>query len=398
MPFLLFFLFSVVFQNYTRLRYILSLKWVLLEIKVPKEVKKSPKAMEQIFAGLHGVLIPIKWHEKIFKGKVQDCFSFELVGSSGETHFYIRTQEQYKNLVESQIYAQYPEAEVSEVSDYVNELPSSLPNDTYDLWGAEFMLNKEDAYPIRTYPDFEEKSPGKDEEVKRIDPLASLVELLSTLHSAERIWIQILISPVGDEWIKRGQAVIDKIMGKQSAVKKSDFLSDMVFSIDKAISGIGNDPLGEKKEEKRVERVDLSPGKQEVLKAIEKSFDKLGFSTGIRFIYIASRDSFHRAHIASIVGSYKQFSSQNLNGFKINKYSMPIARWPFKKSKEFNKKVALFQKFRERKFFINWFVKYVLNIEELATIYHLPDISVKAPLLPRLETKKGEPPVELPVT
>ena len=42
--------------------------------------------------------------------------------------------------------------------------------------------------------------------------------------------------------------------------------------------------------------------------------------------------------------------------------------------------------------------KYVLNTEELATIYHLPDMGVRAPLLPRVEAKRGEPPVGLPIT
>ncbi|MBI2065347.1 MAG: hypothetical protein HYT62_04865 [Candidatus Yanofskybacteria bacterium] len=401
LPIFLFFIAQMSFQNYTRFQYLLSLKWVLLELKVPKEVKRSPKAMEQVFAGLHAVLAKIKWHEKIFKGKVQDWYSLELVGANGETHIYVRIREEYKNLLESQIYAQYPGAEIIEVPDYMNELVSSLPDERYDLQGAELMLNKEDAYPIRTYPEFEEKSPGKDEDIKRIDPLASMAELLSTLHAGERICVQILISPANDDWIKRGQAVIDKIMGKES-VAQSGFLSDAVFAIDKAISNIGPAPADgidkkpEKKEEKK--KVDLSPGKQDVLKAIEKSFDKLGFWTGIRFIYVAPRESFHKAHLASIVGTFRQYSSQNLNGFKVNTKSTTSAKWPFKKSKEFQKKIAILQKYRERKFHIKSLVKYVLNIEELATIYHFPDIGVKSPLLPRVEAKKGEPPVGLPLS
>ncbi|OGM99513.1 MAG: hypothetical protein A3B91_02045 [Candidatus Yanofskybacteria bacterium RIFCSPHIGHO2_02_FULL_41_29] len=396
LPILLFYIAYFSLLNYTSLKYRLSLEWVLLEVLIPKEVRKSPKAMEQVFAGLHGVYaIPVRWHQTVFKGKVPDWFSFEMVGRAGETHFYIRTFSKYRNLVESQIYAQYPTAEVIEAVDYINDTPHFLPDDKYDLWGGEMMLSKPDAYPIRTYPEFEEKS-SSPEDVKRIDPMASLSELFSTLHPGEQIWIQILASPTGDGWIKKGQLEIDKIMGKIPS-KKGDFLSDMVFSIDKAISSIGSDPEAIVKREEKKERVELSPGKHEILKAIEKSFDKLGYETGIRFLYIGPKDAFHQAHVAGVVGAFRQYSSQNLNSFKMNKYTLTFARGLFKASKLLTKKVAIFQSYKERKLYTMGFVRYALNTEELATIYHFPDVGVRSPLLPRVEAKKGEPPTGLPI-
>ena len=391
LPILLFILSFSALKIYTSLKYRLSLKWILLEITPPKEVRKSPKAMEQVFAGLHGVyVIPIKWHARLFKGKIPDWYSFEMVGKGGETHFYIRTQEKYKNIVEAQVYAQYPESEISEVPDYINDLPLIIPDDKYDLWGAEMILSKPDAFPIRTYPEFEEKGMGRDDP-KRVDPLASLSELFSTLHAGEQIWIQILGAPTGDGWIKRGQAEIDKIMGKAAPAAKGSLLSDTFFELDKIIGGAGSGPT-ERKEEKRA---DLSPGKQEILKAIEKSWDKVGYETGIRFLYIGPKDAFHQTHVAGVNGAFRQFSSLNLNAFKHNKLTLTFAKGLFKKSKLYNKKVAIYQAFRERRM---PFMKYVLNVEELATIFHFPDFGVKSPLLPRVEAKKGEPPAGLPIT
>ena len=40
----------------------------------------------------------------------------------------------------------------------------------------------------------------------------------------------------------------------------------------------------------------------------------------------------------------------------------------------------------------------VLNSEELATIWHFPAITIKAPLVKKSESKRGEPPVGLPIT
>ena len=404
MPILLFFIAYFAIQNYTHLKYKLGLKWILLEMKVPKEVRKSPKAMEQVFAGLHGVYsLPLKWKDTFLDGRFPTWYSFEIIGKGGETHFYIRTVEPFKNIVEAQIYAQYPEAEIFEVPDYVNDLPLSLPDDQYDLWGTDLMLNKPDAYPIRTYPEFEEKSAiGKEEVgvVARIDPMASLVELCSTLHAGEQIWVQILGAPTGDSWVKKGQAELDRLMGKPVAQKKGDFLSEMVFSIDKAISGIATGPAVDKKDEKRPERPDRtpSPGKHDIMKAIEKSWDKLGYETVVRFLYIGRKDNFHKAHAAGITGAFRQFSSMNLNGFKVNKYTLTYAKGLFKKSKLFKRKSHIYQSYKNRNLFGFEVVRYVLNTEELATIFHFPDVGVRSPFLPRVETKKGEPPVGLPIT
>lgn len=400
----LFFSFSFhVIQNYNSLKYRLSLEWVLLEIKVPKETHKSPKAMEQIFAGLHGAYgaPPRKWRDVFLKGKVPDWYSFEMIGTGGETHFYIRAFKKYKNFVESQVYAQYPEAEISETPDYVSDMPLHLPDEKYDIFGADLALNKEDAYPIRTYPDFEEKGGGLDQ-VKRIDPMASLVELFSTLRGDERIWIQILSAPTGDDWVKRGQAVLDKLMGRTPAASQSSLLSDIIFSIDKSLTNLAPGPSGEDskvvKKEEREKKPEMTPGKQDVIKAMEKSWDKLGYQSNIRFLYIGPKDDFHQAHVAGIVGSFRQYSSQSLNGFKINGATVTGAKGLFKESKTFTKKRALYNAYRDRKLFGAGFTPYVLNTEELATIFHFPDIGVKSPLLPRVEAKKGEPPVGLPLS
>ena len=379
------------YEFYTKLKYIKEIKWVLLDLKIPQDPGKSPKATEQIFAALHGILpVPIKWKDKFFKGKMVDWFSFEIVGIGGETHFYVRTPEQYKKLVQSQIYAQYPDSEIAEVSDdYINLLPSSLPNEKYDLWGAEMVLSKEDYYPIRTYPEFEEKSSGPDY-VKRIDPLASLAEVMSSLEAGESLGIQLLIRPAREAWVKKGQAEMDKLQGKKPKAGAS-VMSDLVFEIDKLIPG----HIEIEKTEKKPEQSQLTSGKQEAIKAAERKMSKLGYECGIRFMYVGPKETFHRAHISGVVGVLKQFALQTVNSFKMNKYTVTVGKWPFKKQKEYNRKVFLLDKYKNRSLPMTPFI---LNIEELATIYHLPDIGVKSPLLPRVEAKKGEPPVGLPIS
>lgn len=389
LPVLLFFLLLGAYETYTKLKYIKEIKWVLLELKIPKDPGKSPKATEQIFAALHGTLPPpIKWRDRVFKGKMVDWVSLEIVGIGGEIHFYIRTQEQYKVLVQAQIYAQYPEAEITEVvDDYVSKFHSTMPDDKFDLWGAEMILNKEDAYPIRTYPEFEEKSSGPDY-VKRIDPLAALAEEIASLEAGEFLGLQYIIRPTGDGWVKKGQEVIDKLQGK--APKPSeDIIAKTFFAIDQYIPG---HVAPEKKEEKK-EQQQLTGVKQEMVKAAERKFSKLGYECGIRFMYAGPKNNFHRVHVSGLVGVLKQFSMQTLNSFKMNSATATFSKWPFKKQKEYKRKILLLDKYKNRSLPSKAFI---LNTEELATIYHLPDVGVKSPLLPRVETKKGEPPVGLP--
>ena len=388
LPVLLFFAWLISLETHNRLKYLASLEWVILEIKVPKEPNKSPKAMEQVFASLYGVFSgPVKWKDKFFKGKVLDWFSFEMAGTGGSINFYVRTQKKYRNLVESQIYAQYPDAELAEVEDYMSALSYNLPNNEYDLWGGELILSKEDAYPIRTYIEFEEKASGP-EAAKRIDPVASLAETISTLEYKEYLGIQILIRPAGDDWVKKGQAVVDKLMGKKTK-PKDDLLTKTIFGIDAILPGGSSIQKEEKKEHEQ-----LSPGKQDTLKAVEKSFTKLGFESGIRLLYVYPKNAFKATHLAAMNGSFKQFASPSLNSFKLNGKTTPPTKGFMYKQKAYARKVSMYGNYRS-----GAFVKkpVILNTEELATIYHFPDVSVKSPLLPRVETKKGEPPVGLPI-
>jgi len=400
MPVLLFFVALESWLAYIRQKYLLSLKWVLLEIKPPPDVEKSPKIAENIFAGLHAAYIrPIPWRNKFFKGEVQNWFSFEIVGKGGEINFYVRTPEKLRDLVEAQFFAQYPDAEISIVDDYIDSLPRYLPNEEHDLFGAELIFAKEDAYPIKTYPFFEEES-GKGE-FKRTDPLAPLAETLSALEPGEHIWLQLLVRGTGKEWVDKAKPVLDKLLGKEPEVKK-DILGKIVDFLGYLLPG--GAPTEEKKEKQEFSTMKLTPGQRFVLEQVENKIAKLGFKTGIRFLYIARKELFRSSRIAAVTGMFKQFYLSNLNSFKLDSdtitaatgwlsWLFPSSRGFFASQQEFNRKWQIYQAYRKRAF-----VKKVmiLNTEELATLFHLPGAGVKAPAFPRVEAKKGQPPAGLP--
>ena len=196
LPIVLIALFIELWITYLRIKAIKALKWTFLEVKISRDIEKSPKSMEQIFSGLHGIITKVKFLDKYWKGKVQEWFSFEIASIDGSVYFFMRVPEQFRNLVEAQIHAQYPALEISEVLDYAGPVAKKVPSKTYDISGGELILERDDFYPIRTYPFFEEK-----EEERRVDPMASFLEILSKLKAGENIFIEYLIKPTAEkEW------------------------------------------------------------------------------------------------------------------------------------------------------------------------------------------------------
>lgn len=173
--------------------YAASIDYVLLAFTIPKESEtnqQSPKAVEHIFSQLMGAYSSVNLIEKYWKGKVQPKFSLEIISIEGYIQFLIRTPVMFRNLVESAFYAQYPEAEISEVADYAKNISIKFPSEEYDLRGSEIILAKDAIYPIKTYPNFEHPLT---KELK--DPMASLLETLSRFQKGEQLWLQIVITP-----------------------------------------------------------------------------------------------------------------------------------------------------------------------------------------------------------
>jgi len=97
--------------------------------------------------------------------------------------------------------------------------------------------------------------------------------------------------------------------------------------------------------------------------------------------------------MAGVVGFFKQFNTLDMNGFAINSASVTAAGLVLKKTRTFMKKRGMYSKYVHR-VASNHFV---LNVEELATIFHFPSSATFSPLLPKIEAKRGEPPAGLPL-
>src|SRR3989344_3771716 len=176
-----------------RARWINELDWVLLEIKLPKEIAKTPAAMELVL-GVFNRPERDDLINKWLKGEQRIWGSLEIASLGGEVKFFIHCKRESRNQVEAAVYAKYPNVEIFEAEDYTNKIPYGLPADEWKLWGFELVLAKEDAYPLKTYLDY-----GMDEPVDpkmagaQVDPLTHLIEYFATLKPDEQMWVQILV-------------------------------------------------------------------------------------------------------------------------------------------------------------------------------------------------------------
>jgi len=367
--------------------------------------------MEQVFSAIWGnVFDPADWWEKWVEGKSLDTVQLEIVSLEGVPHFFVRCSEPRRKAIEASIYSQYPDAEISIADDYTKYVPKTAPNKDWDFWGTDYQLVKEDVFPIKTYRKFfEEKEEVKEE--KRVDPMATLLEGMGKLGPGEQLWIQIAITPImsskkpeegGYDFVKEGRRIADKLARRPEKAKQKSIL---IGAAEVLITG---KPLEEKKKEEPVIPVEmrLTPGEREILTSVEEKISKRCFMSYIRFIYIAKRDVYFGGAKGIPFGFFSQFATENLNVIKPWPRTITkIKRYPIldliRERRVFVRKRSLFFKYLNR--FPPLFPSpsqqgaFILNTEELATIFHFPGRMVAPALfVPRVEAKKGEAPPGLP--
>lgn len=394
-------IFQSLWVVYVQEKYIRGLKWNLLEIKVPAGGEIRPKTMEEFFAALasnYDTAIDTLY-DVYLGGVVDSWFSFEIVSFEGDIHFCIRTISMHRDMIESLIYAQYPDAEITEIDEYVTNVPDDIPNAEWDIWGTDIMLAKDQAYPIRTYREFEDQASGE-----FVDPLANIVEGVNKLGPSEQVWIQILLRPASSEWKAAAKNVVLKLAGR--AIKKPEpgltaKITGEVMDIAKGVAYgvVGAEPPAPKSEEKSdmpSMMLHLSSGEKAIMDAVDMKMTKAGFETDIRYIYAAKRNVFNKGKANSAFFAYfsGQFGNDLANGFKPDSSTKTSAYYFFPDARKKIKKQAILWKYKNRILDVH---SYVMTSDELATIFHLPTKEVRGPIVPKVEAKKGKPPATLPV-
>ena len=162
---------------------------------------------------------------------------------------------------------------------------------------------------------------------------------------------------------KIDQGIGDAIKSHALSLTK-DVFSSLLF---------GSSPEAEEPKE-----VKLSAPEEAALKGAEEKLTKLGFESIVRLAVVTHAQGIAERKLYSAIGAFKQFNTNNMNGFSAGQITNDVQLINLMKKRYFSK-------------------GYILNIEELASVYHLPDKSVETPRVTWAGSKKGEPPTNLPL-
>ncbi len=364
---------------------------VLLEIKLPRNIDKSPAAMEMVLEGLWEDVVGTLTDVYI-KGRVRDWFSLEIVSIGGDVKFFIWGLKKWKNIIESRVYTHYPGAEVFEAEDYARQMfydPTKM-----SMSGITTKLNKPDAYPIKTYVDYELDKGNKEQE-EIVDPIVPVIEYLGSLKPGELAGIQILIQGHRKEGLQDTR-IFSKPDWKEGIKKEIKNI------IDKESFTKSNKSANDKSQSPLLLTF-LTKTQDKTIEAIERNAGKLAFNTMMRVVYTAPLEIFDKMRLTGLIGSMRQFGSKNLNGIRPDKF-MSI-EYPWKDFRDREKKRLQrthIDAYKRRSFFDVPYKHlsgkpYILTVEELATLFHFPGATATTPTLTRVPSKKAEAPANLPV-
>ena len=336
---------------------VLNVESVLLMLEIPKDNDKKELAAEQLFASLHGILRDKS--ELKNSGGVQEHLSFEIASTGNQIRFFVWVPKILQSFVEGQIYSQYPSVQIYRMKeDYVDH------RDNYPVaYTSEVTLIENEALPIKTFESFE------------VDPLAGITGTLAKLNpnGGEELWIQILTRPIADDWHTKSDRWIKSVKDGKGGF---DF-----FHIDwrwflEVLAALWRPPEGGTEQPVKVELSERD--KTRVAKAEEKA-TKLGYQVKIRLAYVGSNEMNAKLNMQALVGTFKQFNSTNLNGFKMTGATFDRNALDAYKTRQFTDE------------------GFILNISELASVYHLPHTNVETPNIVWTTSKTSEPPAQLPV-
>jgi len=373
-----------------------SQRHVLLEIRVPRDTKKSPLSMEAILSNIHIAPGQGTWYKRYWLGRTRPWYSLELVSLGGRVHLYVWTRVAYRHIIETYFYAQYPGVEVVEATDYTRVIdPTKAP---YQMFACEYKKNRPSPYPIKTYVDYGmDKQPApKPEEVT--DPMSQVIEFLGSLSPNEQLWIHIMIRYTKGEkhgwqgvykngkrytWREQAREEIQKI--KESTVKKTVY-TDPVTHERRESDGFPNP----------------SKGDAETMAAIERNVAKPGWDVGIRSVYVAKEGHYRDFIGAFVTQIFRPYTSEQLNYLgPAPLFSEELNDFPWEDPHGHRRQHLMEEalEFARRRAYFHY--PYVgpymqMSNEEIASIFHVPSSSVAAPNLERIQSTTTEAPANLP--
>ncbi len=293
-----------------------------------------------------------------------DHFSFEIVAQSSKIAFYVVSPEKEARYIEQQIHANYPEAVIEEIEDYNIFRPDS------QVLSANLKTKRDFIFPIRTYRGME------------TDPMNSLINVLSKLDKDESIVIQYVVRSAKGVWHSRIRKVVENVH-KTGSISKGIEMTNSSNKFFKSMSVIADAFSSNKKDASQPQEVKrLTAAEEELIKHMEDKNSKAGLDVNIRMISSSKskeRASIHLDNLSNAFSEYSNFSYGNVF-VRINS-----------RKKALDKQISnfIYRRFNEKNSFL-------LNTEELTSVFHFPLKSAETPNILWLGSKIAPAPADTP--
>lgn len=310
-----------------------------LQIKMPRndsDMDKNNDAIQAMKQNIEVMNQVYKNFYAIYSGKLYDkwfwqpCISCELVVEKELIKFFLAVPEDYIETFEKIISSFYPGCVIDKVAQ-----PQFLEAGKFYAWGY-FVLTKDNAYPIRQYDYFE------------VDPMDSILASYARVDIEEKLWLQILVSPLSE-------SRQNKMRKKVTSIKEGGWWGIRGF--------LKNLLPKDDKEASKENKSDLS---SQQMGDIEKKAEDEWFHVVIRGMATSPVASRPAKLLEDLTRSFTQYNYIWLNWFtflsdtRTEKFSKRFALRLFTRP-YFTRKAGLFR-IRAQ----------ILNIKELASIYHFP--------------------------
>jgi hypothetical protein len=350
--------------TFARSYYVSGIEYATLEMKPGPETPRTAKPMELVFYSLYH-RTEISKRDFLF-GRLRLPWSFEVYMHAGTARFFLHLPKTHVAAVEARIRAEYHDIEIDTARDYSREIAFDPMH--MRTFCREYELSKADPYPLKTYEAYESNT-------DRHDIFAEMLEELSAVGKNEHLLIAYIIRPHQRD--------------RQSYFEEPrDTLHEDAYKVIGALVG------------SKGELHALPPAKQAVVEAIESALRKPSFDCGIRALYIASKADFKDALAEKVETLFDRFNDEDLNGF--SSYDPTLGSGFFRHEMftvaPFFKADYLVNLFRRRAFFAPPYMgkPFVLNTEELATIFHMPQAG-RGGVVSLRSALRLEPPENLPL-
>jgi len=321
-------------------------------------------AMEQLLSSLSILKSKTSFFKKIFFDAPNVVFEMANPSTSEEIFFYLSVPKIFRESVEKQIHSFFPHSLIEKVSDYTIFSPGSYAA------VSVLELKESHALPLKTYLNL------------GIDPLNEISNALSKLQTAEEgAAIQVLLSTAQGGWRKESRSIAQNMQeGKRlKDARKNSLAKDIGIGVGKGLLTAMSGPKKNTSFQEEKKTVNLTPEEQELVKSIDGKASKAAFKVNIRLLASAATQERAEQILAQLENAFGQFENQEINSFRVKKRLK-------------SRNTVYDYIFRN----VDQESSMVLNVEELASIFHFPISTTETPKIKWLKAGAAPPPVNIP--